>query len=370
MLQLLSKTPLQSIQAQYVETGLAAGRSLLQIISDILDLSRIEAGKMTIDEREFELKSMIATVMQAFQEQTSNKGVYMVLTFEPDADEPVRLLGDEMRLRQILFNLLGNAVKFTDKGEVRLHARITPKPNNKVGLACTISDTGVGIPTDKLQCIFEPFTQADGSYTRKHQGAGLGLTIVKRLVELMGGRICLESDLDKGTRAFFEVEMSEPPSSGAPFVRAVVESDEPGVAAGPSEPARVVTNRVLLVEDDEINQLSIQGLLKHFGFEALLASDGIQALSVLRTQRVDAVLMDIQMPRMDGVEATRRIRAGETGAANKRLPVIALTAHAMEGDRDKFLHAGLDGYLSKPVDMDDLKKTLLKILGQPSILNP
>jgi PAS domain S-box-containing protein len=370
MLQLLSKTSLQGIQQQYVETGLSAGRSLLQIISDILDLSKIEAGKLTIEEHEFDLETLISTVVNAFQEQTANKGVDMALELNIESIASCPLVGDETRLRQILFNLVGNAVKFTDKGEVRVRVEASSLPENRVSLAFTVSDTGTGIPADKLKSIFEPFTQADGSYTRKHQGAGLGLTIVKRLVELMGGSIHLESELNKGTRVFFEVEMSarRTPARAVMGVSQTVEAERG--AATSKEAARTGACRILLVEDDEINQLSIQGLLEHFGYETLLASDGIQALSALRTHRVDAALMDIQMPRMDGVETTRRIRAGQAGAVNKTLPIIALTAHAMEGDRGKFLDAGLNGYISKPVDMDDLKKTLDKILGSPSPVSP
>ncbi|MDY7002216.1 MAG: ATP-binding protein, partial [Thermodesulfobacteriota bacterium] len=346
MLQLVQTTALDMEQGEYVETALESGRGLLAVINDILDLSRIEAGKFGIEEEEFDLPEMLRGITESFKHQVVEKGIH--LHCDVDENIPDSLVGDGSRIRQILFNLVGNSLKFTEKGEVRIEAFLLEPEADGPRLLFSVSDTGIGIPEDMLGYIFEPFTQADGSRTRKYQGAGLGLGIVKRLVRLMGGEISVESEQGAGTTVYFFVRVKLP------------ESFSEHSAAPESRPGDILTSplKVLVVEDNPVSRMLTIKLLTNLGHTATAVEDGRQALAVLEKGRFDAVLMDVQMPVMDGIAATSAIRGSMSGKFDPEIPIIALTAHAMKGDREAFLEAGMSDYISKPVSMDDLAEVL------------
>jgi PAS domain S-box-containing protein len=348
MLQLLGRTSLDQKQTLFVETALSAGGSLLRIISDILDLSKIESGKFDVEERNFDLLDVFQVVTTAFHEQLASKNIALSHVIEPGA--PTLLLGDELRLRQILFNLVGNSVKFTDAGSISLSASCLEKSDisDLTRLKFVIADTGVGIPKNKLAAIFEPFTQADGSYTRRHQGAGLGLAIVKRLIGLLGGELHIESEPGKGTSVSFELPLRrrrEQPSALAVSARRI------------SSPTRS-GQRVLVVEDEAVNRLAAKMMLDELGCATTLAVDGAEAMKHCETIRFDLVLMDVQMPVLDGLQTTARLREFETRKGLSPTPIVAMTAHAMQGDRERFLAAGMDEYLSKPIQYEQLEEVL------------
>ena len=349
MLQLLQTTPLMEEQEEYLEAALNSGRSLIQIIGDILDLSRIEAGRLGLAVDEFDPSALLVTVLDPFKIQAKNKHINLYSTL--DKNTPYTLQGDSSRIRQILFNLIGNAIKFTEQGEVHTHMEAGPTEENagQIDLICSVSDTGIGISRDKLETVFEPFTQADGSHTRKYGGTGLGLCIVKRLVELMKGEIEVESEAGVGTTVRVRIPVRS-------------STDEQPVAKKPFETAALPSSlRVLLAEDDPSNQLMVKRLLEKQGHVVTCAATGKEALDALEDSPFDIILMDVQMPEMDGTAATMEIR---TKDRFKDLPIIALTAHAMAGDRERFLEAGMNDYLAKPIDVEELKKTLRRAMAK------
>jgi PAS domain S-box-containing protein len=351
MLQLAMTTDLDLEQREYVSTAIASGRSLLRVLSDILDISRIEVGALRIVAEDFRLEEVFEPIIHAFGDQARAKGLTFACAVDPRL--PAALRGDAGRIRQVAYNLVGNALKYTESGEVLLEAYPLPAGDypGAMRLHLAVSDTGIGVPAEKLAGIFEPFTQVDGSYTRLYGGTGLGLAIVKRLVGLMGGDIAFCSEPGVGT----EVHVTLPVRLAA---APLPPPERPIPAAPPADAPRL---RVLLAEDDPVNLLTVSHMLAKAGHQVLRAKNGAEVLRLLLEDEADCVLMDIQMPEMDGREATRRIRAGEAGEAARRAPVIALTAHAMKGDREQFLADGMDGYLAKPVDMAELERVLADV---------
>jgi PAS domain S-box-containing protein len=347
MLQLLETEPLSRDQLEYSDSALSSGRSLLRVINDILDLSRIESGKMQIREEEFQVAGIISSIQGAFINEVAAKGIGV--NYHVDSAIPPAIKGDSGRLRQILFNLVGNAIKFTEQGEVKV--RVYPaefdKDSDQLGLCFEVSDTGLGIEADQLESIFEPFTQVDGSSTRKYGGTGLGLSIVKRLVELLGGSIRIESKPGEGTTVGFRIP---------------VEASE-GEATVRKKPAQNVTLphglKILLAEDDPANQLVARRMLEKQGHVVTCVATGREALAILEREAFDLILMDVQMPEMGGTEATREVRKDERFA---NLPIIALSAHAMAGDRERFLDSGMTDYLSKPIEMEELEAVLARVM--------
>ncbi|WP_051183090.1 MASE3 domain-containing protein [Desulfocurvibacter africanus] len=322
-----------------------SGAQLLEIIGDILDLSKIEAGKVELEESPFDLREDLELVLSTLRVSARDKGLRFVHAIDPDV--PARLVGDSVRLRQVLTNLIGNAIKYTPRGMISLSVRLTDEAACRPGgvrLLFRIRDMGIGIPEDKLRSVFDSFTRAVGHDQAKYGGTGLGLTISKRLVELMGGRIWVESEQGEGSTFFFTAEFGVPVEQAVP-----VEKPEP-------TSARVQALKILVAEDNEINRLLAVDLLKAKGHEVKVVEDGQQALDALKAESFDLVLMDAQMPVMDGTEATRRIRAGEAG--DPTIPIVALTAYALKGDREKLLASGMDDYLSKPIDMGELDRVL------------
>jgi PAS domain S-box-containing protein len=356
MMQLIQETPLSEEQREYLEVSLNAGRSLIQIINDILDLSKIESGKIQIREEVFEIGGVIYSIQNAFMPQFASKG--LSVNYHVDSALPPAVVGDCGRLRQILFNIIGNAIKFTPKGEVNV--RVYPKGLGTdpgcFELCFEISDTGIGIPEDKLELIFKPFTQVDGSHTRKFGGTGLGLSIVTRLLDLLGGACQMESKARVGTtfRICIPVKTVEGEYST---------ERQPTTAITPEETLESIPAQlhILMAEDDLSNQLVAKRMLEKQGYTVTCVATGKEALTALEKATFDLVLMDVQMPEMDGTEATREIRKD---VRFTDLPIIALTAHAMSGDRERFLEAGMTDYLSKPIGMEELKKVLARVMGK------
>lgn len=337
LLELVLDTPLTPNQKEYLKTAQGCAHSLLALLNDLLDLSRIEAGRMNLEEIAFDPRTVIAGCLKPHTYSAAMKGID--LNWEINPSVPALITGDPLRLRQILANLVSNALKFTSKGEVNVAVRAQQAYRGSAhpeSIVLTVADTGSGIPPDKMTSIFDKFTQADGSISRRFGGTGLGLAITKSLVEMHGGTIAVSSRLGRGST--FTVAL--------PLVSAA----RAAVAASPETPPPRTESSprpVMIVEDNRINQKVIGMMLRKHGYEILVAGDGESALRMLEEQDIGLVLMDVQMPAMDGIEATRRIRAD---ARFRALPIIAMTAHAMPGDRDRCLDAGMDDYISKPVD--------------------
>jgi PAS domain S-box-containing protein len=342
MLQLLDIGNLDAEQQEYVKVASMSARRLANLLGDILDLSRVEAGRMALAIKSFELREVVQQVQDMFSPMCLQRGISLRTRIDPSV--PATLLGDPVRLQQVLNNLAGNAFKFTESGAVEVEAYPLPiSESNRIRVLFSVSDTGIGIPESKLDSLFKPFTQVDESYTRKFQGAGLGLAIVKQIVTLMGGNVAIASEPGVGTAVHFCLPfgLSEQPE--------LVDTLSPTHAF-----AGGTSHRVLVVEDDMVNRLAVCKLLEKCGHEVVAVSDGRQAVEELCNNSYELILMDIQMPVMGGVDATKAIRNGEAGKDKKDIPIIALTAYAMAGDREKFLAAGMNGYLAKPMGMDEL----------------
>jgi PAS domain S-box-containing protein len=346
MMQLLQTSNLDEEQASYVDLCLKSGQRLTTLLSDILDLSRIEAGRTRIVQKEFRPEQILESVSEVFALTAREKGIDLYIA--ASADLPDLLVGDATRMRQVLFNLVGNALKFTEKGGVRLDA--VPLRSWMPGrrrVLFSVSDTGIGIPEHRLKGLFSHFAQVENNYARTYQGAGLGLAIVRQFVQLMDGRICVDSMPGDGTTVHVAMYFDESANAGAD--KAFEEHATP--------PIRL---HILLAEDDPVNRLSVQRLLEKSGHVISVAQNGAEALRILEEKDVDCVLMDIQMPVMDGVEATKAIRSALPLEPKRSIPVIALTAYAMQGDREKFLTTGFDDCLVKPVTLKDITDTLAK----------
>jgi len=338
MAQLLLMTDLTEEQRRYAETIRSSGEILLALINDILDLSKLESGKVSIAAKPFDIRGIVDEVIQLMSGQAQQKK--LTLRGQIADDVPAWLRGDGMRLKQIFLNLIGNAVKFTQRGSVRVEVTAV---DNASWIECKVKDTGIGIPADRAGRLFEKFSQVDSSINRRYGGTGLGLAICKRLVEGMGGTIGVESKPYHGSTFFFRVPaiVSEPPGE----VSAAKRTSQPGLAG----------LRILLVEDNPVNQMLAMSMLQKLGAKADLAADGQEALDRVRQGAYDLVLMDMQMPRMDGLSATRAIRA----LAGIRQPrIIALTANAMDGDREACISAGMNDFLTKPFQALDLQEKL------------
>jgi len=352
-MQLLGLTTLSDEQRSYVDTALKSGRSLLTIINDILDFSKIEAGKVEIRTETFPPREVLASLIASFQAMLHEPDIAIVSRVDPGV--PELLVADQIRFRQILTNLVGNAIKFTARGKIVIHlSAATGSAPGKIRLVCSVTDTGIGLPEHAGSELFEPFSQLEGSFRRKYKGTGLGLSIVRQLVTLMGGTISISGRENMGTQVVFEIEAGLP-------------RDDSSATQQPSATTRQTGNscrqNILLVEDDLINQQILRSVLEKLGHTVTIAHNGRQALQNLLSSRYDCVLMDIQMPEMDGFEATRHIRCHEQYRKVADIPIIALTAFAMTGDREQCLAAGMNHYLSKPVDIDALADLLEQQAG-------
>jgi len=355
MTELLLRSELNSSQREWVETISFSGQILLSLIEDILDLSKIEAGEMHLESIPFDLRSLLMKVAAVLKTKASQKGVSIEVDY-PD-ELPSKFLGDVTRLRQIAMNLAGNAIKFTEKGGVYISARPCSKlkGSSNAGIRIEVSDTGIGIPAESLDSIFEKFRQADSSTTRKYGGSGLGLSICKKLVELMGGLIEVESEVGKGSSFSFEVPLPLAPDDS------VVEDDSSSTPEGSS---RFPDLKVLLVDDNRVNRMVAQALFSQLGFKADEAETGLGAIEGLRKKAYDIVFMDCQMPVMDGYEATETIREEEAASSSGRHAfIVAMTANAMSHDKERCKAVGMDGFISKPVSFDELRRLLQRRFG-------
>jgi PAS domain S-box-containing protein len=348
-------TQLDAEQRNYLEMVHASARSLLGVINDVLDFSKIEANRLDIEQIRFHLPQVLRHALAPVVPRAQGQGLQLITDIAPDVAE--WFIGDPGRLRQIILNLVGNAVKFTETGEVRVkveHLSSTSATSTDTArthhLRFAVEDTGMGIPEEQLAHIFEAFSQADTSISRRFGGTGLGLTISARLVGLMGGQLQVESHPGKGTRFWFEISL---PETSAP--EAETSKTKFDIPTG---------LRVLVAEDHPINQVVARKVLEYLGQHVTMADNGLQAVQavVQASQPFDVIFMDIQMPELDGFGATRRIRLHEQQTGGKRTPIIAMTAHAIEGYRERCVAGGMDGYVTKPMDRKHLLQEMQRLL--------
>ncbi len=406
MTQLALDTELDAEQREYLEIVRSSGEALLHLINDILDFSKIEAGKLSFERVDFDIAGVVREVVRMFGLRARDKALQ--LSWEVPPETPALVSGDPGRLRQVLINLVGNAMKFTESGSVSVSISAIDADDDGINALFAVRDTGVGIPADKQALIFEAFSQADSSVTRRFGGTGLGLTICARLVEGMGGSIWVDSTPGEGSTFFFTVRLGEAGSSTAapagdgaegallqiPGTEVVGDGSAPTAAAGvPAAPAAVSADaapgaaepalvaarsgnaealmadadaevaplRVLLAEDQPVNQMLAVRVLEKMGHSVRVAGNGALAVAALREEPFDIVLMDVQMPVMDGFEATRQAREMEKDGTLRATPIVAMTAHALAGDRERCLEAGMDEYLSKPIRRESLNAVLSRM---------
>ena len=350
MLQLLETTQLTSEQADYTAVASESTGHLLKVINDILDFSRIERTNLELEHIDFNLGELIASSVQSFQHSAQQRGLALHLQLPADA-ERLQVVGDPTRIRQVLLNLVGNALKFTERGQIMVEARWQMLDRQQLWFTCSVRDTGIGIDNERLEMMFIAFQQADSSISRRYGGTGLGLSIARTLAERMGGKLRGESR--EGLGSTFTLEMPLTLANPTPATSSGSALDLEPMAEG---------ERILLVEDNPVNQSVIEAMLRSLGLEVSVAHDGIQAVDQVSQQRFSAVLMDCRLPQVDGYEATRRIRL-LPGTA--QLPIIALTANALQGDRERCLAAGMNDYLSKPFRRTDLQRVLQRWLTRP-----
>lgn len=372
MSELLLDTALNSVQLKYVNAIKSSADHLLVIINDILDLSKIESGKISFEESPIDFYPIVENMISSIKVKADTKKV--ILRTKISKDIPARFVGDEVRLRQVLLNLLGNAVKFTHKGEIVIGANLVDEDKNFITLHFYVSDTGIGIPEEKIHDIFTMFTQASSDTTRKYGGTGLGLAICKQLVELQGGEIYAKSKVGQGSTFAFQLrykkysEVSEPvivrdrTNQIPDFLRDAINSEsiyqKEGIDSTSIAKPKPITNKILLAEDNEINQLLVVTMLKNWNYEIEVAFNGKEAVEKLQKEEFNLVLMDVHMPEMDGYQATKIIR--ET--ISKDITIIAMTASALKGEAEKCIAAGMNDYIAKPFNKDAFKEKLASYL--------
>lgn len=351
-LQLLQGSALTENQKEYVSIAYNSGESLLSLLNDILDFSKIEAGKLELESIPFDVKSLAGEIAVLLSQKAEERQVELKTEIAENIPHAVK--GDSVRIRQILSNLITNAIKFTEKGSVTIRLTVLEETEKTVRLKFEIIDTGIGIAEDAQRRLFNSFTQADGSTTRKYGGTGLGLAIVRQLVTLMRGRLGVDSEPGKGSNFWVEI--------GFELAREVTVAVEEQSKASAAE-IETLEGSVLLVEDNPVNQVVARKMLEKVGLSYEVVDNGEKAIErLMQPHEFSLVLMDCQMPVMDGYEATQKLRIYEDTQDINRLPVIAMTANAMEGDKEKCLEAGMDDYISKPVKQQALKETLVKYL--------
>ncbi|MEP7284793.1 MAG: ATP-binding protein [Chloroflexota bacterium] len=376
MAELLEQSALNEDQHKMIEVIRSSSEALMTIINDILDFSKIEAGKLALESLDFILSDIIASTLDLLISQARSKGLTILTTV--DKGIPKVLVGDSMRLRQILLNLLSNAIKFTEQGQITLDAFLESSGTTDVLIRFNVIDTGIGLTTEDKSQLFKPFSQANGSTTRRFGGSGLGLAICQRLVEMMGGKIGVDSEPNQGSTFWFTVQLKLPTNMDADDIatmRGLLARAVPNRAVPESAVAAHLNHQdaakpadrplILLVEDNIVNQELASLHLERLGYAVEAVSTGEEALTAVDKKPYVLVLMDCMMPGMDGLETTRQIRKREADTG-KRIPIVALTANAMQGDRARCLAAGMDDYLAKPIDF----KLLLSIIQQWAGLSP
>ncbi|HEV2106046.1 MAG TPA: ATP-binding protein, partial [Candidatus Eisenbacteria bacterium] len=355
---LLLGTPLTPEQRDCAQTLRGSAESLLGVINDVLDFSKIEAGRLELESVPFDLRAVVDETLDLLAPRAQDKGIALRARV-PDG-LAAGYVGDPGRLRQVLLNLAGNAVKFTEHGGVTLEVGELERGGGRARVRIAVHDTGIGIPADRQAAVFESFTQADSGTARRHGGTGLGLTISRQLMELMGGRIGLESTVGEGSTFWIEVPLGVESAAARPAAVRV----PPG--AGPARSFAGL--RALVAEDNPVNQKVALRMLARLGVHADAVGNGHEALASLAHLPYDVVFMDVQMPEMDGLEAAAEIRRREAGRT--RVPIVAMTAHAMQGDRERCLAAGMDEYVSKPVRAEDLQRALAACVGRAATAAP
>ncbi len=358
MTELALETALSAEQRDYLKMVKISADSLLNILNDILDFSKIEAGKLDLSPTSFNLRDSLCETVASLQVRTESKGLELACGVQPEV--PDYIIGDPGRLRQIVVNLVGNAIKFTEKGEIVVQVCLEYQTEHDICLHFIVRDTGIGIPQDKQAIIFDAFTQVDGSSSRKYDGTGLGLAISSQLVRMMGGKIWVESEEGKGSIFHFTIRFGRQEN---PVGETITDPCDDLSGLPPPTKDHQTGNQarmslhILLAEDNPINQKLALRLLDNWGYSVHLANNGKEALAILEKEKIDLVLMDVQMPEMGGFEATAVIREREK-TTGQHLPIIAMTAHAMKGDQEKCLQAGMDAYLSKPIQKEVMFKTI------------
>ena len=356
--ELLMQRVEQPQNIEYLQSIKYSADNLLFIINDILDFSKIEAGKITLEHVSFNIIEQLDELKKSFHHQAKEKGINLII--EIDEKTPTFVIGDSHRLIQILVNLVGNALKFTNKGIVNIKLKVKEDKKDTCLLEFSVSDTGIGISKDKQKSIFESFNQAYTDTSRKFGGTGLGLAITKNLVELQGGNIWLDSDVGKGSTFHFELRFTK--GNGESIVSKPVKIPQPLASTANLANRSLDGARILLVEDNSMNQFLATQILKKWNAEVQLAETGLEALAMLKNNSFDLVLMDLQMPEMSGYEATKHIRLGQDGIRNTRIPIIALTADAFEETKTKVLETGMDDFITKPFKQDELFTKIVKYL--------
>ncbi len=362
--QLTLATELTAEQRQHLDLVHTSGEMLQRVINDVLDFSRIEAGRLDLRRAPFDPRACVRRALGTLAPLATQKGLTLATRLDPHL--PATLIGDPGRIEQVLYNLVGNALKFTERGGVnvevdRAETPVSAEPPTAITLTFRVHDTGCGIPADQQQAIFASFMQVDGTLTRRQGGTGLGLAITQRLVEAMDGQIGVISQVGRGSIFHFTIQAATP-QAGAAIAAALPPPAD--VDAPPAEPLRL-----LVAEDNAVNQLLVRRLLERRGHSVHLVGDGAAALAAWSVGEFDAVLMDIQMPEMDGYEATRRIRAAEAGRPS-RTPIFALTAHALESERARAIEAGMDAHLTKPIDALALDRALAEAAAGATAIVP
>ena len=352
MAQLLKRDEIDPAQADRLEVLIESGEYLLSILNDILDVSKIDAGRLEITPAPEDIRGFLDRLVGFWGARADEKGVALTLSVADSV--PDHVMVDGLRLRQVLFNLVGNALKFTERGSVDLVAEAAPAGEGRVVLHLAVRDTGVGIAPDQLPVLFERFSQVDESEVRRFGGTGLGLAIAKQLTELMGGRIWAESEVGRGSAFFLKLPMALASQAAAPR------------PAAPSEPVLPAGLRVLAVDDNAVNLLVLDQLLGSLGHQVAKAASGSEALAALAAEPFDVVLLDIQMPEMTGIEVLDRLRAA--GGPNRRVPVVALTADVTSGGRERYLALGFTEHTSKPIQIQELMEAMARAVAPPSAL--
>lgn len=350
MLSLLAETDLDTEQGELLQTAETSAFALLRVIDDILDFSKIEAGKLDIENEAFELPDLLRSCVKLYQEHAQAKQIALSLSM---CDFPATAIGDSVRIRQITNNLISNAIKFTSAGEVKISSSILNERRDQCTVRISVQDTGIGINETQLNQLFQPFVQADGSLSRKAGGTGLGLSISRKLAELMSGEITCESTPGQGSTFHLTLPLK---IKERPFALEAIQSETDRDCC--SEPSETKQIRALLVEDHIVNQEVARRYLKRLNCQVTFAENGAEALKRIRESDFDIILMDCQMPVMDGYTATRKIRGGACGPHKRDLFIAATTAHAMQGDQQKCFDAGMDAYIAKPMQIKDLKAVI------------
>lgn len=356
MLNLLKRTPLTEQQHDYLNTIDTSSEQLLLLLNDILDITKIESGKLVLEQRPFDLYKLTKDCMRLIEDRAKEKG--LDLEIDIAADTPGQLIGDEMRIRQVLINMLGNAIKFTEEGYINLNITTLARYRDKVRLLFSVIDTGIGIPENKRDELFEKFSQLDSSTSRKYGGSGLGLAICKNLVNTMHGEIGFKSNQNKGSHFFFSLELP-----------IVIGAEKAGSAINLHEQDQVPALNILLAEDNDINSYAAKSLLEQDGHKVMIAKNGEQAIRAVEDshENFDVILMDIHMPDVDGIEASRRIRQ-LADPQKQAIPIIALTANILQEDKQKCIEAGMNGFVAKPFSPDQLDREILAVLNSGTSL--